>query len=141
MYFGSDLLFWCTLQLERLRLRLLGIPIDVVARASADDKKFVSRLVLQLLPGSLRVDGILNDIAVSNPGLNEPYALEQITTPTLMIHAKDDRWGSFEDARRIAARIPGGQFRPIESGGHMLLGHREAVRADIAAFVGEHSGP
>ena len=78
-------------------------------------------------------------MAVSNPDLNRGYPFAEITVPALIFHAKDDRWGALAMAQEAAERIPGVQFRALESGGHVLLGSRQAVGAEIAQFVREHA--
>ena len=131
---GSRLAPFCS-----IRNRLLGEPSDIVNHASAADGEMVTQLTESFLPGSLRAGGIINDIAVSNPDLNRGYPFAEIGIPALIFHAKDDRWGAFAMAKEAAERIPGVQFRAIESGGNLLLGSRQAVGAEIAQFVREHA--
>jgi len=45
----------------------------------------------------------------------------KITTPTLILHARDDSRVPFEEGRLAAATIPGAQFVPLESRNHILL--------------------
>ena len=92
-------------------------------------------LMRSFLPISLRVNGIMTDICVSNPDLNNDYQLEQIAVPTLIVHAVDDPMPPFGGAKRMAARIPHACFVAIERGGHLLLGHHEQVRAEITDFI------
>jgi pimeloyl-ACP methyl ester carboxylesterase len=134
-YCRSEFLFWVMFQLPSIRNRLLGEPSDIVNHASAADCQMLAQLTESFLPGTLRADGIINDMAVSNPDLNRGYPFAEITVPALIFHAKDDRWGAFAMAQEAAERIPGVQFRALESGGHLLLGSRQAVGAEIAQFV------
>jgi predicted alpha/beta-fold hydrolase len=71
---------------------------------------------------------------VSNADVNY-YRLEEIRVPTLIVHAKDDPLASHDAARRAADRIPGAHLVSPESGGHLILGHDDAVRIELAAFV------
>jgi pimeloyl-ACP methyl ester carboxylesterase len=138
-FFGSDFLFWATLEAIRpIGRRLMGIPRDVERRLSPEDRRFAIDARHSLLPVSPRVDGIMNDICVSNPDLSEIYPLESLLAPALIIHAMDDPWGSFARAREIAARIPRVRFEGINSGGHLLLGSRENVRALMTRFIQEN---
>ena len=73
----------------------------------------VTQLTESFLPGSLRADGIINDMAVSSPDLNRGYPFEKIAIPALIFHAKDERWGAFAKAQEAADRIPGVHFRAI----------------------------
>ena len=58
------------------RNRLLGEPSDVVNHA-AMDKEMVTQLTESFLPGSLRADEIINDMAVSNPGNRQGARLKR----------------------------------------------------------------
>ena len=71
------------------------------------DKEMVTQLTESFLPGSLRADVIINDMAVSNPDFErQAYPFEEVAIPTLIFHAKDDRWGAFAKAKEAADRIP-----------------------------------
>ena len=76
---------------------------------------------------------------VSNFDINTGYPLEEITVPVLIINAVDDPLTLYENARSAAERIPGSRLVTIESGGHMLLGHEERIRAEVVAFLDEYS--
>ena len=61
----------------------------------------VTQLTESFLPGSLRADGIINDMAVSNPDLNQGYPFEEMAIPALIFHAKDDRWAHSRRQKRL----------------------------------------
>jgi hypothetical protein len=44
-------------------------------------------------------------------------------------------YGTFDGARYTAAHIPGARFVGYPSGGHLLVGHQEAVTSEIVAFL------
>lgn len=46
--------------------------------------------------------------------------LADVTTPTLVAHVKGDAVVPFEEGRRVAARIPGAGFLPLEGNNHVL---------------------
>jgi 2-hydroxy-6-oxonona-2,4-dienedioate hydrolase len=133
-YFGSNLLFWATMNFSgRLTRRLMGIPRHyTVAR---DDTEFVQELKRSFLPVSRRVPGIINDICISNPGMNSPGVFSGIQVPVLIAHSSDDPWGDVNGARTIADYIPTAEFVEIPSGGHLLLGHRRQMRARFSEFL------
>jgi pimeloyl-ACP methyl ester carboxylesterase len=124
--------------ISRLRMRLIGVPWEFRRRISSSEKQLIEELVTSLLPVSMRVDGILNDICVTNPDLNT-LTLEELRVPTLMIHAKDDPWGAHEGARQMASSAPDARFVEFEDGGHLLLSHVEEARDLIGTFVRQHS--
>ena len=92
-----------------------------------------------VLPVSLRAAGLADDTRLGK-GL-QPYPLERIRAPTLSISARDDGFGTFAGAQYIASRIPAARFIGYDTGGHLLIGHSEAVRAAIVAWFHTHDGP
>jgi len=89
----------------------------------------------RFLPISLRVKGIINDICVSNPGMNENVEFESISVPVLIIHAEDDPMPPFAGAKLIAGRFPNARFFGLNFGGHLLVGNLERVRTEIMTFI------
>jgi pimeloyl-ACP methyl ester carboxylesterase len=75
----------------------------------------------------------MNEGAAISP--NATYALERIGAPTLVIHARDDRLNQFAVGEALAARIQGAAFVPLDTGGHLLLGHHAEVRARVTEFL------
>ncbi len=50
----------------------------------------------------------------------------KVTTPTLVLHARDDAMVDFEQGRQLAAMIPNALFAPLDSKNHLLLEHEPA---------------
>ncbi|MGB8981269.1 MAG: alpha/beta hydrolase, partial [Anaerolineales bacterium] len=63
------------------------------------------------------------------------YDLERITAPTLVVHAKNDGINPFAFGEYTAQHIEGAEFMPLESGGHLLLGHIQEVRNRVDSFL------
>jgi 3-oxoadipate enol-lactonase len=62
--------------------------------------------------------------------------LSQIAVPTLVIVGEDDAIASVEEMRKIAAAIPGAQFRVIPEAGHLSpLENSAAFNAALREFV------
>lgn len=64
--------------------------------------------------------------------------VEQVTTPTLVLHAQDDAAAPFEQGRALASAIPGARFVPLESRNHILLQDEaawEVFLAELDAFL------
>jgi pimeloyl-ACP methyl ester carboxylesterase len=118
-------------------MRLIGVPPEIYRRVGSSDQRLIEELVASFLPVSLRVNGILNDMCVTNPDLNT-LTLEGLSVPTLIIHAKDDPWAAHEGARQMASSAPKARFVEFEDGGHLLLGHVEEARTLIGSFVRQH---
>ena len=86
---------------------------------------------------SPRIDGVKNEGAAVDPAAR--YCVEQITAPTLVVHAKDDHLNPFSFGEYSAQHIPGAQFLPLASGGHLLLGRHAEVRARANAFLRQYA--
>ena len=67
------------------------------------------------------------------------YLVEEITTPTLIIHARDDHLNPFSFGEYTAQHICGAQFLPLATGGHLLLGHHAEIRARANAFLRQYA--
>ena len=63
----------------------------------------------------------------------------QVTTPTLVLHGRDDAGIPFEEGRLLAALIPDARFVPLDSQNHILLADEPAwtrFLAEVHAFLG-----
>jgi pimeloyl-ACP methyl ester carboxylesterase len=88
-------------------------------------------IVRTIAPLSLRFPGINID---STPDLRE-LPLEKIAAPTLIISARDDGFNTLPAAEFVASKIPSAKLIISETGGHLLVGHQEAVRTTICGFL------
>ncbi|MDP2007820.1 MAG: alpha/beta hydrolase [Rubrivivax sp.] len=132
---GSDFLFWTALHVARAPLlrHLLATPPEQVAAASADERARVDDMAERILPVSRRAAGLLDDT-----GLGKrlgPSALESLRVPTLVVSARDDGFGTYAAAQYTASRIPGARFLGFDDGGHLLVGHDAALRAQIVELL------
>lgn len=65
--------------------------------------------------------------------------LPDLAVPTLVIQSRGDRMTDFDDARALAAGIPGARLVPLESENHILLADEPAwpvFLREVTAFVG-----
>ncbi len=133
---GSDALFWTALQLahDPLVRHLLATRPEQLAAASAQERARVEDLAVRILPVSRRAAGLRDDTRLGTS--LGPAALESIRTPTLVISARDDGFGTYAGAQYTASRIAGARFIGFEDGGHLLVGHDEAVRTAILQLLG-----
>jgi pimeloyl-ACP methyl ester carboxylesterase len=136
--FKSDFIFWLvTTYFSSGMSSTMGVPegFELTPEYEAD----VAEVMKTLLPVNPRSDGALFDMFVSNPDINTGYPLEEISVPVLIVNAVDDPLTLYKNAKSAAERIPGSKVVTIESGGHMLLGQEERVRAGIGAFLEAYS--
>lgn len=111
---------------------LSGVPRRFAM--TSDDAHVVAEFIDSMFPITPRIEGIDFDAFVSNADVNN-YKLEDITVPTMIVHAKDDPLISYDSVERAAARIPGARLVSLETGGHLLLGQTDAIRRELASFL------
>lgn len=132
---GSDFAFWAFIRLARgtAYATLMATPPELIARASEAERKRVDEILETILPVSTRAQGLLQDAATA---ASPPrYELERIAAPTLVITVKDDRFGTYRAGRYTADHVPGARFVGYETGGHLWVGHHDAVLDEVARFV------
>jgi len=134
---GSDFLFWAALHIARdpLIRHVLATPPEQVAAASDVERARVHDLAARILPVSARAAGLRDDTRLGKR--LGPYALQTIRAPTLVVSARDDGFGTYAAAEYTASRIPGAKFVGFDNGGHLLVGHDAAVRADIVKLLSD----
>lgn len=132
---GSDFLFWSAQHLARGQLigTVLATPPELLETANAEEQARIDAMVDNILPVSARVEGLRSDTAASK-GLTEA-ALDRVTAPTLIISARDDRYGTFAGAEYTASQIDGARFIGFDTGGHTWVGHNDEVMAAILDLV------
>jgi pimeloyl-ACP methyl ester carboxylesterase len=129
---AADFPFWLAMRVARgAVVRFLGVPPDVEANASDAERERVTEVMHSILPLSSRMHGL----AIENAIEIRPWPLERIKVPTLIISAKDDLFKTLPAARFTAEHIPGAQLEVLESGGHLMVGHKERVRRSIGKFL------
>jgi pimeloyl-ACP methyl ester carboxylesterase len=122
--------------LPHLMQRLAGVPPNFTM--TDVDHQLVAEFLDSMFPLTPRRPGVLLDALVSNADV-EHCRLEAITVPTLLLHTRDDVLASHDASREAAARIPGGRFVSLESGGHLLLGQAKVVHDEVADFLADRS--
>jgi pimeloyl-ACP methyl ester carboxylesterase len=129
---GADLVWW---SLEHVApdalVSFVGVPPADVHAASPADQAAVMAIVRSIEPLSERFPGINID---SQPDLSE-RALGKLNVPTLLITARDDLFNTDPSAQYAASQIPGARLVVYDTGGHLLVGHGDEVRKEIADFL------
>ncbi len=132
---GSDFLFWAALHVARDQVikTVLATPPELLTTASAQERARVNAMLDNILPVSARAEGLRSDTAASKHLV--PAPLESIRAPTLVISARDDRYGTYASAQYTAAAIAGAKFIGFDAGGHTWVGHDDEVRAEIVKLL------
>ena len=133
---GSDFLFWAGAHVARDSLikTVLATPPELLANASPAERARVDAMLDNILPVSARAAGLLSDTAASKHLAS--VALTSIRAPTLIISARDDRYGTYASAQYTASQIAGSKFVGYETGGHTWVGHDAEIQAEILQLLG-----
>ncbi len=132
---GSDFLFWAALHVARDQVIkvVLATPPALLATASPQERARVSAMLDNILPVSARAEGLRSDTAVGKHLL--PAPLGTVHLPTLIVSARDDRYGTFASAQYTASQIAGSKFVGFDEGGHTWVGHDDEVMAEIVMLL------
>jgi pimeloyl-ACP methyl ester carboxylesterase len=136
---GSDFVYWTSLHVARDQVikRVLATPPGLVAAASAAEQARVYAMARDILPVSARAAGLRNETHVISR--LQSYDLAAIRAPTLLLSVRDDGYGTYANAEYTAGRIAGAKFLGFEQGGHVWVGHDEAVRRAVVEHVIAHA--
>lgn len=134
----SDFLFWLAMRLSRsLMIRsVLGTSAQVVDSANAAERGRVATILEHILPLTPRRLGLVNDARVVSSLAH--YDPQDIKVPLLAISTADDLYGTFGGARYAAENVPGACFVGYSDGGHLCVGHTDAIVSEMAKFLLSH---
>ena len=133
--FLNDFLFWCMVRRSPAALLVaLGVPAQVQKQLSNEEVERLHRFLESIIPMGARRNGQNLEQHMSE------FASEQIKNiqaPTLILHAQDDTLVSFDQSAFAARNIPGAEFIPMNSGGHlaMLLNSNAGAKAKVLEFL------
>jgi 2-hydroxy-6-oxonona-2,4-dienedioate hydrolase len=134
LLFATDFPVWA---ISRLAPTTLDPVFDVTpalrARLTPEDAADVQALIAGFLPVTDRIPGLANEGAAIDPAA--VYDLASITAPVLIVHTRDDGINPFPIGEYLVAQLPTARFLILPEGGHLLLGHRDEVRAAVAAIL------
>ena len=107
--------------------------------SDSDQVEWFRSLIGTFAPLSVRKAGLLNDLVQGRSIPGPP--LEQITSPTLIVHGTADRCVPFAAAEAAARRIPGSLLLPVEGAGHLVeIGPwASEVQRRVGEFLGQHA--
>jgi pimeloyl-ACP methyl ester carboxylesterase len=132
---SSDLLFWLAEQTMPRTLigTLLATDPALLDRVTPAERERAFTVLRELLPISARVRGLLND----GQQAGQPARMDftRLAMPVLIVSTEDDRFGTAQTARDIAAQLPQARLVIHPDGGHLWLGRDEAVADEVQRFV------
>jgi pimeloyl-ACP methyl ester carboxylesterase len=136
----SDFIYWAVITYFK-PYPIIGVPkgFTLTPEFEAEAKDILA----STLPLSERMDGFIFD--TYDPQLQEdfygsisetnPYPLNKIETPVLIINALDDPYAVPENVGGLAEKLPNARLYVVPDGGHPLLGHSAEVKAEITQFL------
>jgi pimeloyl-ACP methyl ester carboxylesterase len=131
---GNDVVYWTLTKIARNQLReAFDARRELRRGLSQSERAFIESLIDGFLPASKRLKGLANEIAAVDP--DTTYNLEAINARALVFHAKDDRMNPVSIGETIARRAPNAELVEFETGGHLLLGHHDQIRARIRNLI------
>jgi 2-hydroxy-6-oxonona-2,4-dienedioate hydrolase len=132
---NSDVWFWtfAALAPNVLLRTLLATDPALLTKVSPEERRRADRIREGLMPISRKTDGLRTDGFWA--GTPAPTAFERIAVPTLILSCEDDLFGTAATARLLAARIGGARLKIYPDGGHIWLGHDDALTRDITEFL------
>ena len=138
---GSDFLFWAALHVARDQVikLVLATPPALLAAASPQERARVDAMLDNILPVSARAAGLRSDTAVGKH--LAPAPLQSIHVPTLIVSARDDRYGTYASAQYTASQIAGAKFIGFDQGGHTWVGHDDEVLTEVVKLLVPAQGP
>ncbi|WP_116813500.1 alpha/beta fold hydrolase [Steroidobacter cummioxidans] len=133
----SDAVYWMALRVARGAVieTILGTPPSLVKAADRSEQARIDEVLRSVFPLSQRAAGLKNDARVA-ASLTR-YALEEVRVPTLVIALRDDLYGMYAGAQYTAEHIPGARFVHYDHGGHLWVGHQDALLETVASFAHE----
>lgn len=132
---NSDFLYWSALNTvpEQVIGTLLATDPGLLSKVSSSERKRAFLIASDIMPIHARTKGMLND--AKQAGHPAKVDFSRLGVPLLVISAEDDRFGTAATARKIAATVPRSELTIFPDGGHIWLGHDEAVAKRIHAFI------
>lgn len=132
--FSSDFIFWAAVRLAGSTLEAaFGATPELQASLPPEEHADLDAMIEDMLPIRMHSTGLANDAV--NAVISEPFPLQHIKAPTLVVQAADDTAAVPAGGKYTAEHIPGAILLWLESGGHVLLGHHVEIRERVQDFL------
>jgi pimeloyl-ACP methyl ester carboxylesterase len=138
----SDFLYWVMTKVSFLRSIIqtaVGVPsgFPLTPTMQAD----IDKVIATTLPIQERNAGIIFDLFNSSSEFYQeisetaPYPLSKVKIPVLLISTLDDPNSIAENVKDLSEIFPNAHLLVLPEGGHMTLGHKDEMRAEVAHFL------
>jgi len=129
----SDYAYWLLTRLgQSAILGMMGVPEDVYAQFSPEQKLLAQEMLDVMHPMTPRYQGTINDAEML---LREEIPAGNITCPVLIMHARDDALVNYTHALNAHEKIPHSRLVLFDSGGHAMLSQIDQVRDNVKEFL------
>jgi len=134
--FKSNFWYWFFMKLIGKSMMKMFVPLSILKDLTKQEKKYIMNgIFYNALPVTKRKEGIVFDMLISNPSINNEIPFEKITSPTLIINAIDDPSTLIEGAKNLEEKIKNSKLIAFETGGHLLLGQKQKTKKAIDNFA------
>ena len=128
-----ELVWWLVPRLPVTVKLAAGAPGKSLDTAAREELAALNSTTLPLGP---RVAGAVFDRAVAVPELYRgELPIGSLTAPTLVVNAADALLAPHEDTEAFVRQLPDARLVELTTGGHLLIGHAEQLRTELAAFL------
>ena len=135
----SDYAYWLAARfMQPSILNLMGISAVVYGKFTPLQKQMAQEMLGTMHPMTQRYPGTVNDEEMIQ---RAAASTQNVSAPTLILHARDDALVSYRHAEHAHGAIRGSRLVGFESGGHGLLPQMDAVRQNVKAFLSGISVP
>jgi len=133
----SDFAYWLVIKLFRSQfMEMVGISPEAYDSFSPEEKRLTHEMLEYMHPMSPRWPGNMHEI---NYIPLSAEALQNITVPTIILHARDDNLVSHDHAEHAHENIKHSVLVSFESGGHGLVAQSKVIREQIKDFLAENN--
>lgn len=131
----SDYGYWLVTRFfQPTILELMGIPTDVYETFDPEQKELAQEMLDVMHPMSQRYEGTINDERMIK---SYTVPAENVSSPTLIIHAKDDVLVSYKHAENAHNKMARSQLVLYDTGGHGMLSQMDSTRLLVKDFLNE----
>ena len=131
----SDFAYWgFTKIFGSLFLKLIGVPKEIYKGFTTEQKQLARELLDVMHPMSQRRRGSIHEFEIKPL---DSTSISEISSPTLILHARDDTLVNYEHAEFAHRNIPQSKLVLFETGGHGLLPRMNEFRKHVSTFLND----
>jgi pimeloyl-ACP methyl ester carboxylesterase len=129
----SDFVYWIfTRVFQSQLLELMGIPPEVYKGFDLEEKELAQEMLNLMHPMSLRRRGTIHTFEIKPL---DSISMREISAPTLILHARDDKLMNYKHAEFAHRNIKQSKLISFETGGHALLTQFKEASKHVRTFL------